>query len=88
MDQADRSFQIKYIQSIADTSGADKVDPEKVIMYEEACKLFEERDTDGNISIYSIVGALRKNPKFVVDNISHADWNGNYSVNYEFTNIR
>lgn len=87
VDQADRSFQIKYIQSIGDTVGADKIDPEKIVMYEEACKLFEMSESD-KISIYSIVWALRKNPKFTVDNVDHADWNGNYSINYEFTNIR
>ena len=54
VDQADRQVRIKLIQNVKDFAGADKIDPEKIEMYSEACRLFERQEGDV-ISEYSIV---------------------------------
>lgn len=87
-DQADSRIRVKLVQSVKGLLGQNSADPENVAMAENAIRIFEARNADGSLSAYSVIGALRSDPSLKYQGKSTADWNGAYSMDYGFTDVR
>lgn len=82
-DNHSETINIKYVYNIKDFMGKANVD--KVAFVEEWVKLFSETETGVNkFKSDSIAGILRENNTLG----GTAQWSGEFSINYEFTNLR
>lgn len=87
-DQAEATIRIKLIQNLKETLGASATDTENIKMTEVSIRTFEERDSNGKVKTTTIIGALRSNPELPYQGVPTCQWNGNFDVEYGFTDAR
>jgi len=87
-DQADATIRVKLVQNLKDDLGSNTLAPENLKLAEYAIQLMEQRDTNGKIKTVSITGALRAQPELPYQWSKSVDWNGSYSIEYGFTDVR
>ncbi len=87
-DQADSTIRVKLIQNLKDDLWSSAIDQENLKLAEYAVQLMEQRDSNGKIKTVSVTGALRAQPELPYQWSSSVQWNGDYNIDYSFTDVR
>lgn len=86
-DQSDIRIRIKLVQNLKDEMGNTAAVYNSGLT-KNAVDLFQERDENRKLKPESIVGAMRSKPGLPYNGVKSVDWDGQYNITYDFTEIR